>query len=64
MKKVLFMTGLLAGMSLFTMAQTSPAAPKREKKEVVHHKSDSTAKTSGHMKKHDAGKKTKEHNNN
>ena len=56
MKKVLFMTGLLVGMSMFTMAQTSPAPAKKETKKEQHQKSDSTSHKAGHEKK--AGHKT------
>jgi hypothetical protein len=63
MKKVFLMTGLLVGLGLYTMAQTTPAAPKKEtKKEAVHHKADKGSKEA-HAKKHSADKKAKENKN-
>lgn len=59
MKKVLLLTGLLAGLGLYTMAQTSPAPAKKEHKKEMHQKSDSTSKA-GHEKKTETGKKAKE----
>jgi hypothetical protein len=58
MKKVFLMTGLLAGLGLATMAQTSPAPAKKEHKKETHQKSDATSKA-GHEKKAPSTKKTK-----
>ena len=62
MKKVLLLTGLLAGMGMFTMGQTSPAPAKKEHKKEMHQKSDSTSKAS-HEKKVGTTKKQKKINN-
>ena len=58
MKKVFLMIGLLVGLGMATMAQTSPAPAKKEHKKEAHQKSDSTSKAS-HEKKTASTKKHK-----
>ena len=52
------MMGLLVGLGMATMAQTSPAAAKKEHKKEAHQKSVSTSKAS-HEKKTASAQKTK-----